>query len=495
MSLADKLLAYRRDPALMVREQFGVEPDPWQLTVLDAFPWNQRMALLACKGPGKTCVLAWLAWNFLLTRPAPNLAATSVTGDQLADGFWKEMAKWRDKSALLKQMFEWTKTRISHRQYPETWWMSARTWPHKASPTEQAATLSGLHADYIMFILDESGGIPTSVMATADAALSGCIEGHILQAGNPTHREGPLYDAWLTHRQMWWVIEITGDPDDPNRTSRMPVEWARQQIQMYGREDPFVLVNVFGKFPPSSLNVLLGPDDIQAAMARHYTERDIAGASRVLGVDVARYGDDASCIFPRQGLVAFRPKLYRKLDGTEGGGQTARIMDDFKADGCFIDDTGGYGAAWIDQLRRLGRSPIPVAFSNKPIDPRFHNKRAEMYWDAAEWVKNGGQLPGMEVPGMVEFMQAMTRTQYSYQKDDGRLIMEDKMAVKQRLGASPDVADAFVLTFAFPVSSLTVRRSMPSHRASADFDYAAVVTGVKQTRPAMAQGDYNPYGS
>ena len=67
----------------------------------------------ACKGPGKTAVEAWLAWNFLVTRDDPKIAATSITADNLADNLWAEMAKWQQRSPyLLTAHFEWTKTRI-----------------------------------------------------------------------------------------------------------------------------------------------------------------------------------------------------------------------------------------------------------------------------------------------------------------------------------------------------------------------------------------------
>ena len=61
-----------------------------------------------------------------------------------------------------------------------------RQWSQSADKTQQANTLAGRHADYILFLLDESGGIPDAVMVTAEAALSSCVEGHIVQAGNPT---------------------------------------------------------------------------------------------------------------------------------------------------------------------------------------------------------------------------------------------------------------------------------------------------------------------
>ena len=124
----DRIRLWREHPAQMVRDLFGVEPDPAQLDALEAFPHQQRIAMKAAKGVGNTTTEAWLAWNFLLTRPHPKIAATSISADNLADNFWTEMALWRNKSPLLQAAFEWTKTRIFARDHPETWWLSARTW-------------------------------------------------------------------------------------------------------------------------------------------------------------------------------------------------------------------------------------------------------------------------------------------------------------------------------------------------------------------------------
>src|SRR6202790_3773477 len=120
---ARRMLRWREQPQLFVRECLGVTPDAWQDDVLAAFPTNQRIAMKACKGPGKTAVEAWLAWNFLLTRVEPKVAAVSVTAENLSDNLWAEMAKWQQRAPILKARFEWTKTRISCRDSPETWWM------------------------------------------------------------------------------------------------------------------------------------------------------------------------------------------------------------------------------------------------------------------------------------------------------------------------------------------------------------------------------------
>ncbi len=437
-----------KDPPRFVRNVFGVRPDPWQDEVLAAFPRQPRLAMKACKGPGKTTVMAWLAWNFLLTRPDPKIAATSVSGDNLADNLWAEMAKWQARSDFLTAKFEWTKTRIFNRQRPETWWMSARSWAKTADKARLGQTLAGLHSDYILFILDESGGIPDGVMASAEAALSSCVEGHIVQAGNPTHLEGPLWRACTSERRLWHVTEISADPDDPRRATRVKAEWAREQIEKYGRDNPWVLVNVFGQFPPGSLDTLIGPDECAEATRRAWKPEDIETAPRILGVDVARFGDDSSVIFPRQGLVAFPPIKVRNIDGTQGAGLVARQWQDWDADACFIDDTGGFGSSWIDNLRRLGREPIGIHFAGKATDPRYDNKRTEMYFEAVDWIRKGGALPP---DTSQELIAALTRTTYSFRGD--RLLLEPKDQVKARLGYSPDDADAFALTFAQPVTA------------------------------------------
>ena len=193
---AEQITKWREHPAEMVRDLFNVSPDPWQEEVLEAFPHHQRICMKASKGVGKTTCEAWLILNFLLTRPHPKIAATAISGANLSDNLWTELALWVNRSQLLSRTFTWTKTRIFAKDHPETWWCSARAASQTADKSQQANTLAGLHADYIMFVLDESGSMPEAIMASAEAALSSCKEGHIVQAGNPTVLSGPLYSVF-----------------------------------------------------------------------------------------------------------------------------------------------------------------------------------------------------------------------------------------------------------------------------------------------------------
>lgn len=444
---AETLNRWRWRPIDFVREVFDAEPDAWQAEALAAFPYYPQLAMKACKGPGKTTVLAWLCWNFLATRPDPKIGATSISEDNLSDNLWAEMAKWQERSPMLAQSFTWTKTLIFLTEAPARCFMSFRTWPRTADPQRQADTLAGLHADYIMFVLDESGSIPQPVMVTAQAVLSSCVEGHVVQSGNPTSLEGPLYRACSVDRHLWKVIEITGDPDDPKRSPRIDRTWAQQQIDSYGRDNPWVMVNVLGQFPPASLNALLGIEDVQAAMQRRLLEPTYSWAQKRIGVDVARFGDDLTVLFPRQGRRAFKPRGMRhgRQDNPSLTIATAVIRGKtgWGSEQEFIDSTGGWAAGARDVLTDGGYPIHEVQFHAPAYDRRYANRRSEMWFAMAKWVKEGGWLPN--VPELVGELVTPT---YTFRR--GQFALEEKEQIKERLGRSPNYADALATTFALP---------------------------------------------
>jgi phage terminase large subunit len=493
----DALLRWKTDPVAFVREVFKAEPDAWQMEALEAFPRSQRLAMKAAKGPGKTAVLAWLIWNFMATRPHPKVAATSITEDNLADNLWSELAKWQQRSPFLRQHFTWTRTRIVCNESPETWFCAARTWPKHADAQRQAETLAGLHADHCLFVLDESGGIPQAVMTTAEAVLASGIETKVVQSGNPTTLDGPLYRACVTDRALWTVIEITGDPDNPKRSPRIDIEWARQQIATYGRENPWVAVNVLGQFPPASLNALLGVEDVQDAMKRHLRPDAYQWAQKRLGVDVARFGDDRTVLFPRQGLASFVPRVMRHGRGTSVSVDIATAVLAAKArwgaETVLFDATGGWAAGAVDVLRAGGEFPIDIQFHAPADDPRYANRRAELWFAMAKWVQEGGALP--PVP---ELLGELITPTYTFV--NGKLQLEPKDQIKQRLGRSPDLADALALTFGLAdqpaqmTSGLGYVRAQGSMRIEAEFDpyRAEIFTGRSNARAAQ---DFDPFRS
>lgn len=448
------LRSWRENPVKFVWDNFKIKADKWQERALMLFPSQKddekRIALQACAGPGKSAVLSWCAWNFLScygrTGEHPNGAVVSITRENLRDNLWKELALWKDRSAFLQTAFEQNNDRIYQRQHPETWWLSARGFPKKANPEEMGRTLSGLHSKFIGYFIDESGDIHPAVARAADQGLSTGPEfGKIMQAGNPTSLTGILYEAAGVAAKLWTLIRITGDPDDPDRSPRIDVNWAREQINQWGRDNPWVMSYILGLFPPASINALIGPDEVQNAMQRHLRDDEFNWAQKRLGVDAARFGDDSWCLGRRQGLASF-PII--KMRNPRTPDVAARAANEINKWGgsvkIFADGTGGYGAGFIDAMIQADYECEEVQFGGHPIDPRFFNKRSEMIWDFIEWVKRGGALANDP-----KLKTQMIKATYTF-KNSKLWVIEKELLKKELNGQSPDELDCLALTFAQP---------------------------------------------
>lgn len=149
---------------------------------------------------------------------------------------------------------------------------------------------------------------------------------------------------------------------------------------------------------------------------------------------------------------------FEQIGGADELARWALAKERWGSEMDLIDDTGGYGATVIDQCALAGIHLYPVNFSGSADDPRYYNKRAEMHFRAAEWVKRGGALPN--VPGLIREACATT-----YWFHNGQFRVIEKEQVKSELGASPDYWDAFCCTFAvvdLPARTLPDGTPLPS---------------------------------
>lgn len=448
-----KIKRWREDPVSFAIDNFGVEPDIWQREGLEACggPPNprRRVGFKACTGPGKSAELAWIGWHrltcFADRGEHPKGAAISGEGlDNLRDNLWAELSKWQQRSEFLMRAFTHNQAAIRANDHPETWFLSARSYAKDANPDAIGRSLSGLHSRYPFLLLDETGAMPVAVGQKATQIFTGGVEdGLIAQAGNPTSTNGLLHHSATQERPLWVFITITADPDDPKRTPRVDIEHARQQIEMYGRDNPWIMATILGLFPLHGFNTILSLDEVELAMNRTTSDDAISWSQKRLGIDVARFGDDRSVIFPRQGLMAHRPVELRKVRTTDIAARVMMAKNKWGSEMEFIDDTGHWGHGVIDNLIAAGYSPLGIQFHGPANDPRYKNRRAEMWLLMADWVKRGGCLP--KIP---ELVGELTTPTYTFSQ--GKLMLEDKDQVKKRLGRSPDLADALALTFCLP---------------------------------------------
>jgi hypothetical protein len=498
-----KLIAsWRTDPEKFVHEVFGAKPDLWQQKVLQALVVEPRIAMSACKGPGKSCLLAWIIWWFLLCHPDAQIIALSITRDNLKDNLWKELAYWQGQAdalhnkrlefiakktgaahvnqpSILTRYFEYSNARIVSREKPNTWWVSARGFSKSADPTQQANTLAGFHGENIMIVLDEVGDYPEGVVSAAEAIFATAGQNtKLVVAGNPTDPQGPLGRIVSRDAANWHIVYITGDPDDPERSPRIDINWARQQIATWGRDNPWVMVNVLGLFPPVGANQLIDINRVTQAMARKAVREHFINSERVWGLDPSRFGDDEACLMRRWGSVVLQPKVWRNLDGTQLGNMMAFEMkeaaDAGEAPDAVFIDVGGVGASVYDRLRVLGWEVIAIDFGSKAQDSRFANKRAEIWWRMAEFLKS----PTCVLPNDPVIRGELVGPKFDFKVINHRtcFVLESKKAMKARGVPSPNRADALALTWSQPVvpqrheSPYGVRATERQAKAVIDYD-------------------------
>jgi hypothetical protein len=272
-------------------------------------------------------------------------------------------------------------------------------------------------------------------------------------------------------------VHITGDPDDPERSPRVSIKWAREEIARWGRDNPWVMTNILGQFPAQSSDRLISTASVADAMERDLPALTRLDAAIIWGLDPARYGSDESALIRRQGQIARRSMSWRNLDGTDLGDAVGREIGEAEArgegpDAVFVD-VGGVGASAFDRLKANGWSMVqPVDFGGRASDGRFANKRTEMWWLMGEWVA----LSTSCLPSDPLLRDELVAPSFSYRvvNKTTALFLETKESMKKRGVPSPNRADALALTFASPVS--------PRGRAATQ----------AATRNTKARVDYDP---
>lgn len=220
-----------------------------------------------------------------------------------------------------------------------------------------------------------------------------------------------------------------------------PEELASMKRDMTDAE---IRQELYCDFTASAYNVLITIDVVTKAANRVVRPVDVQGAPKVMGVDVARFGDDRSVIAKRQGLAAYEPLVYAGLNNMDLADRLMLEINAFQPDAVFID--AGRGEGVIDRCRQLGYQVLEISFGGKAMkESRYVNRRTEMWDTLRQWLESGGAIPNIP-----ELKTELVTPQYSFDAAQ-RMKLESKEKIKERIGKSPDLGDAYALLFAQPV--------------------------------------------
>ncbi len=435
-------------PGTILENETG--PDKWQKDVLDLIGKAEhlgeglQLAVASGHSIGKTALVAWIVHYFLSTRMSPQVVVTANTGVQLKTKTWRELSRWH-KLSLNKDWFEWTATSFKLKSNPNNA-ANAVTWSEK-----NTEAFAGTHEKDVLIIMDEASGIPDVIWEVATGAMT--TKGAMwLVFGNPTRSSGRFRECWGKFRHRWATMKID------SRTAKMAdKDQLKEWINDYGEDSDFVRVRIKGEFPKQAADQFISTELVDDAI--RYTATGYKNNLKIMGCDLARFGDDQTVFCIRQGRKVFPLIKYRKLDVPQIVARIEQVMKEHKPDLVYIDI--GYMPGVYDILKEKGyRNVRPVSFGSTPIlqPDRYRNRRAEMYGNLLDWLKEGS----CDLPNDSELKSDLISPTYMLNSKD-QIILESKRDMKKRGLASPDNSDSLVLTFAEPVYKQG-RVSKRSHR-------------------------------
>lgn len=431
-------------------------PDVWQRAFLDdigkklrADPdANVREATASGHGIGKTTVTAWLCLWAMSTRANLSGVVTANTMSQLSTKTWRELALWH-KRAINRHWFRWSATKLWHVKEPETWFISA-----EPNTEHNSEAFAGRHSKYKLIIFDEASAIPNKIFEVTEGAMTDprsiwCI------FGNPTRADGRFRDCFESDKKRWGTRHVD------SRTCKMTnkaelAEW----VEAYGLDSDFVRVRILGQFPRFGAMQFISTADVEHAMLRDMPYEAWCMLPVVIGVDVARYGDDLSAIAVRQGRKLHEIKRFRELSTMQLAAEVVACMKEYGQVAAVFVDGVGVGAGVVDRLQMLGHPVIEVNGGSTAFDDvTFYNATAEMWSRMRDWLK-GAKLPDKD-PDLR--LQLISREYYHDDKE--RIRLERKKDLKKRGAASPDLADALAHTFAEELGDLIRNSFEPSEES------------------------------
>lgn len=432
---------WREDPELFVRQAFGAEPEVWQAEALRNIREHDRLAIKSGHGVGKSTLLAWVIIWWLLTRYPAKAACTANTATQLSDVLWGELDKWyRKLPDGLKGLLELKADKFELREDPKQSFAVART-----ARKEQPEAFQGYHSPNMLFIADEASGIDDIIFEVGKGAMSS-PGAKTIMTGNPTRTQGYFYDAFHRMRAFWKTMTVPC-----SSSSQVAQKYIEECKEEYGEDSNMFRVRVLGEFPQEGDNVIIPLHWCESAVGRNVDV--IPGSAVVWGLDVARFGDDKTALAKRQANHLMEPvKWWGGKDLMQVTGLVAAEYHSAKPrpDVIYVDAIG-IGAGVADRLNELGIPVIAVNVAEVPaVGEKYMRLRDELWWSAREWFRS----MTVKIPRDDRLMSELTLPTYSF-TSGGKIKAESKDELKKRtsrgggdLGKSPDLADAFCLTFA-----------------------------------------------
>jgi len=445
---ASSVGVWRSDPVAWAHDLIDWRDEPgltgYQEEILSALVEHNRVVVRAPRGSGKTMPAAIAALWFATTRDGEDWKVPTTAGvwRQLTRFLWPEIHKWAKR-------VRWDKL---HRDPPNrhtellTLTLNLNTGSAFALASDTADALEGAHAANLLAIVDEGKLVPDASWDAIEGYFSDPGEKLVLAQSVPGAPVGRFFD--IHNRKPgyedWHAIHVT--IDQAVNGGRVESDWVEQRKKQWGVDSPLYLNHVLAEFGGEEDGVI-PLSWIEAAMGR-WDDLDVMPRVSLVSADIADGGEDDTVLALRAGDVITELRRYSEGDTMLQADRVARLVP---KGGKAIVDSIGVGAGVYSQLQRLLTEARAVGFvasqatkmRDKSGEMRFVNKRSAAWWNLRELLEPPSDLA---MPADPLLLGDLTAPRWA-EMAGGKIQVESKDTIRQRLGRSTDAGDAVVMAF------------------------------------------------
>jgi len=473
---------WRADWNTFVSDVLKANLDKEQQAIIRAVQHEPMVAVASGTARGKDFVAACAALCFMYLTPRWNrkgelvkntkIALTAPSNRQVSNIMTPEVRRLFRNAQFLPGRLVADDIRTEY----EEWFLTG----FKAADDNTEAW-SGFHAVNTMFVVTEASGIPEKVYAALEGNLQG--NSRLLLVFNPNVTTGYAARAMKSDRFKKFRLNSLNAENVKRKEQIIPgqvnYEWVADKVQtwctpikkddfneelgdfrwerkLYRPNDLF-RIKVLGLFPRVSEDVLIPYDWIERANHRWQELKETGftpTGKASIGVDVAGMGCDSSVLAIRYSDFVEEFQVHQSGGKADHMHVVGMISNTLKSDDdlAFID-TIGEGAPVLSRLIELGfTNCISCKFSesakglhDESGEYEFANMKAYLYWALRDWLdpKNGHNAA---LPPDDMLAEECTETHWSL-TSTGKIAIEKKDDVKQRIKRSPDRLDALANSF------------------------------------------------
>jgi hypothetical protein len=467
VGFCDDLIDWRDEPGLA----------PYQREILAKIPTEKRVSVRGPHGLGKTTTKALALLWFALTRDAAGIdwkiPTTAGAWRQLEQYLWPEIHKWAKR---IRWDLILDRGPLSERTELLMLNLRLEHGSAFAVASDDPALIEGVHADHVLYLFDESKAIRAATFDAAEGAFSGATDGRVAYAlaqSTPGEPQGRFYDIHSRKPGLedWWARHVTlGEVIAAERVSQT---WSDQRALQWGTESAVYFNRVLGEFHSSDSDAVIPLSWVEAANER-WKAWDEAGrvechGRRVVGVDVARSGEDKTVMAIRQGNCVEELRADTKQDTMATAGKVGGLLATPHA--LAVVDTDGLGAGVTDRLRELNHRVLAFHAGTKTSkrdrsgELGFVNTRSAAWWNLREML-DPAYGEDVMLPPDDELIGDLTAPHWTVESGS-KIAVESRDSLVKTLGRSPDHGTAVMQAF-WTTSESTAAGAVVSYDLYAD---------------------------